>query len=170
MFRTAPAAEPAADVTNDLSPEPIPLSVLDLDLSAPVGGWRAFLADRHIEIVVDDLGRSSVSRNDARRLFDEHRDEELRKAEVRAASERRAVEADQQFRASLGAGVPASAIPAGMTYAAAVLSAELDAYGYRPRRTCGSRSEPNQKTGGRRERGLGAADLSETWAGLACTR
>ena len=81
MFRTAPAAEPAADVTNDLSPEPIPLSVLDLDLSAPVEGWRAFLADRHIKIVVDDLGRSSVSRNDARRLFDEHRDEELRKAE-----------------------------------------------------------------------------------------
>jgi hypothetical protein len=145
MFRTAPAAEPAADVTNDLSPEPIPLSVLDLDLSAPVGGWRAFLADRHIEIVVDDLGRSSVSRNDARRLFDEHRDEELRKAEVRAASERRAVEADQQFRASLGAGVPASAIPAGMTYAAAVLSAELELMGIGRVGPAGPEASPTKK-------------------------
>jgi len=51
---------------------------------------------------------------------------------MRAAAEQRAVEADQRRRASLGHGVK---VPEGMTYAEAVLSAELDAQSYRPRRT-----------------------------------
>ena len=36
-------------------------------------------------------------------------------------------------RASLGVGVPASAIPPGLSYAEAVASAELNAQTYRPR-------------------------------------
>jgi hypothetical protein len=134
MFRTAPApvAEPAPDVM--VSADVIPLTHLALDLPEPPFGWRAYLADRHIEIVLDDLGRSAVSRGDARRLFDEHHDDEALKAEKRAAAEKRAIEADRQFRAQLGVGVPPSAIPAGMSYSAAALSAELDALDYRPRR------------------------------------
>jgi hypothetical protein len=82
--------------------------------------------------VVDDVGRSAISRVAARQLFDEHRASEARKAELRAAAEQRAIETDQQFRAQLGRGVPASAF-AGMTYGQAVASAELDSQAYRPR-------------------------------------
>ncbi len=113
--------------------ELIPLSVLALDLSTPVEGWTVYLERRCIEIVTDDLGRLAVARGDARRLFAEQRENEVRRAALREAAEQRAVEADQRFRAQLGVGVPASAIPAGMTYAAAVLSAELDGQAYRPR-------------------------------------
>jgi hypothetical protein len=132
MFKAAAAAVEAPVVFRDESP--VPLSHLQLDLGEPVEGWRPFLADRHIEIVTDDLGRLSVARDDARRLFDEHHDNEVRKAELRAAAEKRAIEADQRFRASLGVGVPASAIPAGMTYAEAVVQAGLDSLTYRPGR------------------------------------
>ena len=65
-------------------------------------------------------------------LISEYRADEDRRAQVGAESDRRAVETDRQFRARLGRGVP---IPEGMTYAEAVLSAELDAQSYRPRRT-----------------------------------
>ena len=45
-----------------------------------------------------------------------------------------AVRYDRQFRASIGAGIPASAIPAGSTYAEAMLAAELDSRTYQPHR------------------------------------
>ena len=45
--------------------------------------------------------------------------------------EQAAVEADQLRRAQLGVGVPASAIPHGMTYGEAVQSMELDTVPYR---------------------------------------
>jgi hypothetical protein len=126
---TAAVAEPASDVTHDESP--VPVIHLALDLPEPPGGWTAFLNARGVEVVVDDLGRSAITRVDARRLFDEHREAEAVKAEKRAVLEQRAIEADQQFRAQLGRGVP---IPEGMTYAEAVLSPELDCQSYRPRR------------------------------------
>jgi hypothetical protein len=49
---------PAADL--------VPLSLLELDLAAPVEGWNLHLADRNIEIVEDDIGRAAVSRPDVR--------------------------------------------------------------------------------------------------------
>jgi hypothetical protein len=55
------------------SGEPVPLSVLELDLPAPTIGWAAGLAERGIEVVLDDLGRLAVSRANARRLFEEKR-------------------------------------------------------------------------------------------------
>jgi hypothetical protein len=64
----------------------------------------------------DDLGRDAVSRGDARRLLDERRAEELRVRALRAVQEREAVEADQRLRTSWGVGVPASMIPAGMSF------------------------------------------------------
>ena len=98
-------------------------------------GWTAYLNNIGVEVVEDSIGRSAIAHNDARRLFDEHREAEAVKAELRARQEREAIESDQRFRAQLGAGVPASAIPAGLSYAEAVQSAELDAQSYRPRRT-----------------------------------
>ena len=47
--------------------------------------------------------------------------------------ERQAIEADKQFRASLGVGLPASAIPHGMTYGQLIAEAKLDSQTYRPR-------------------------------------
>ena len=94
----------------------VPLSVLELDLPAPGEGWAAYLADRDISITIDDIGRASVARSDARRLFDEKRESEARAREHAAVVERQAIEADQRLRASLGVGLPAAAIPHGMTY------------------------------------------------------
>jgi hypothetical protein len=112
---------------NDL----IPLSHLSLDLDTPPIGWVAYLNNIGVEIVVDDLGRSAISRVDDRRLFDQHRADEVRKAELRAESEKRAVEADRQLRAQMPAGVK---IPDGMSYAEAAMQAELDALSYQPGR------------------------------------
>ena len=65
----------------------VPLSVLALDLSAPsVGGWPAYLAGRGIEVVADDLGRDSITRADARRLFTERREAEARHCGCRRIS------------------------------------------------------------------------------------
>jgi hypothetical protein len=112
MFRT-PVAEPAQDVANDLPPEPVPLSVLELDLSTPVEGWTVFLS-RNIEIVLDDLGRLSISRADAKQLFGERREAEARKREAAAAAEQAAIKADQQFRSTLWGGLPWYELPGGL--------------------------------------------------------
>jgi hypothetical protein len=132
MFRTAPVAESAPDVIPRESP--VPLSVLSLDLEQPPIGWATYL-NLGVEIVEDDLGRPSIRRHDARRLIAEHRDNEVRKAEVRAAAEKRAIENDQAFRRGLGVGVPTSVIPADSTYAQAALASQLNELDYRPRRT-----------------------------------
>jgi hypothetical protein len=132
MFRTAPVAESAPDVIPRESP--VPLSVLSLDLEQPPIGWATYL-NLGVEIVEDDLGRPSIHRHDARRLIAEHRDNEVRKAEVRAAAEKRAIENDQAFRRGLGVGVPTSVIPADSTYAQAALASQLNELDYRPRRT-----------------------------------
>ena len=65
------------------------------------------------------IGRRDCFRADARLLIGEHRASEVRVAEHRGGGTE-AVEADQQRRASLGPGVPASALPAGMSYAEAI--------------------------------------------------
>jgi hypothetical protein len=131
VFRTAPVVEPAPDVK--VPAELISLVELELSLDMPAGGWSLYFAGRGIEVLTDDLGRPAITRSDARLLFDEHSANELRKAEFRAASEKAAEEADRQFRASLRRGVPASALPAGLTYGQAVAEAELNAHPYRPR-------------------------------------
>jgi hypothetical protein len=89
MFRTAPAAEPAPDVkfsADDL----IAISVLALDLAEPpVGGWAAYLKGRGIAVIDDGIGRPSISRDDARQLLDEKRENEARRREI---AERQAIE------------------------------------------------------------------------------
>lgn len=56
MFRnTSPAAiEPPAPVVTPPA-DLIPLSVLALDVAAPVTGWEPFLTVRNIPVVVDDI-------------------------------------------------------------------------------------------------------------------
>ena len=131
MFsKTTPVTESAPDVV--VPADLVPLSHLGLDLDVPPNGWPAFLAGRNIEITLDDLGRMSISRVAARQLFDEQREAEVRRHEKAAELERQAVERDRAWRAQLGGGIPAYAIPDGVAPAAAMLQAAVDA---RPRRT-----------------------------------
>jgi hypothetical protein len=95
--------------------EPVPLSELTLDLPAPPAGWAFELERRGIPIVLDDIGRPSITRDAARDLFAEHRSQEEAAARRREEIEQRAIEADQRFRASLPAGIPAGAVPEGIS-------------------------------------------------------
>jgi hypothetical protein len=61
--------------------------------------------------VVDEIGREAISRADAANLIAEHRDDENRRARLRAEIERRAIEADERMRATIWRGVPASKLP-----------------------------------------------------------
>ena len=140
MFRASHADPPTAPDMPEASAGPVrdhlmPLSVLELELAAPDAGWAAHLADRGISITIDDIGRASVTRSDARQLFTEKREREAHAREHAAEVERQAIEQDQRFRASLGVGLPAAAIPHGMTYGEVVASAELDSQAYRPKTT-----------------------------------
>jgi hypothetical protein len=134
MFnRAVPVAEPPAPVTDlPSNGSPIPLSHLSLDLPVPDLGWPAYLTGRGIEVVTDDLGRLSIARSDARMLISEQRENEARQAEMRAAFEQRAIEADRLRRAQLGQGVSAAALN-GMSYAEAVQESELNSRPYSPR-------------------------------------
>jgi hypothetical protein len=112
MFRTAPVAVTDVTVTELPAEQPIPPSHLELDLPVPTTGWRIELDRRGIEVVTDDIGRLSISRDNARLLIAEQRESEARQATMREEAERRAVEADQQFRAQLWTGLPWYELPA----------------------------------------------------------
>ena len=99
MFRT-PVAEPDAPAPVQ-AVDTIPLSHLELDLPAPITGWLIELDRRGIQVVSDDIGRPSVSRDNARVLIAEHHQNEARKARMREEAEQAAIEADQQWRAQL---------------------------------------------------------------------
>jgi hypothetical protein len=125
----APVIElPAPQVTptEDL----IPVSVIALELPAPtVGGWDAFLSNRGVEVLTDDIGRLAVSRSDARLLIAEQVEAETRRREAMQRQERKFIEADRLRLARLGRGMPASMIPDGMSAADAMM---IDEYASRP--------------------------------------
>ena len=107
----------------------IPLSEVERDLDAPGGGWRASLAARGVPVVEDDLGRPSISRSDARLLFVERREAEVRARELR---ERQDAEAEARRQASAR---PGWTLPPGMSVAEAIAAAEYAEKGYSgPRR------------------------------------
>jgi hypothetical protein len=108
-------------------PPTIPLSILALDLPSPVGGWPTFLGARGVKIIPDDLGRDSVSRGDARRLLDEKREHELRRAALQKVQEQQAIEQDRAFRASLPRGAAWFDLPPGVRPAEAMLQQAHDA-------------------------------------------
>jgi hypothetical protein len=124
MFHRKPEAVTAPPTHVDVDPpeELIPLSVLALDLPAPAD-WSAFLADRGVHIVLDDLGRSAVSRADARRLFDERRENEARNREAMERREAQLIQQDRLRRASLPTGIPAVMVPDGLRPAEAMMLA-----------------------------------------------
>jgi hypothetical protein len=123
MFKTTDI-EPASGV--DLGP--ISLSVLVLDLGdEPPDGWAAFFSSRGVEIILDDVDRPSVSRDDARRLFAESRAAEARRQEAMRRAEQAAIEVDQRFRASIWRGLPADHMPPGAAPAAVMLASDRDA-------------------------------------------
>ena len=130
MFnKTAPVVEPAPVM--DPPEQLVSLVELQLSLAAPVEGWATHLADRGIAIVLDDLGRSAVAREAARRLLDEKREHEARGREMAAEAERAAIEADQRWRASLPHGLPWYEIPDGVLPVVAMTQAAKDS---QPRR------------------------------------
>lgn len=129
MFRnTLPDTERPAQVMND---EPIPLSVLALDLAEPGDGWTAYLAGRGIKTLSDDIGREAVSRGDAKVLLDEQRALAQRRNEMLAAADAAAEQHYREWRAELFSGIPADAFPEGARPAEAMLAA---ARGAQPRR------------------------------------
>jgi hypothetical protein len=105
----------------------IPLSVLELDLVAPVEGWAVFLASRGVEVVTDDIGRPAIARVDARMVIAKQREREAQARVKVAAAEQQAIEADKQWRAQLWPGVSASMMPPDVAPAAAMLQAARDA-------------------------------------------
>jgi hypothetical protein len=113
-------------------PPTVPLSHLALDLPSPVEGWPAFLGARGIAIIPDDLGRDAVPRQAARRLLDERREQVVREAALRRLAEQEAVEADERRRAQIWKGVPASALPDGVSPVQVMTAAIRD---QRPKRT-----------------------------------
>jgi hypothetical protein len=113
-------------------PPTVPLSHLELDLPSPVEGWPIFLGARGIKIIPDDFGRDCVARGDARRLLDEKREQELRQAALRRLADQEAVEADERRRATIWKGVPASALPDGVSPVQVMTAAIRD---QRPKRT-----------------------------------
>ena len=131
MFKTAPVVESTRDDSSHLEPL-VPLSVLALDHPQLAEGWADFLGRRAIAFVPDDLGRDCVRRQDARRLLDERRADQLRAAKLRQLAEAEAVEADQLRRAQIWQGVPADHMPPGVPPAAAMLQTARDA---KPKRT-----------------------------------
>jgi hypothetical protein len=131
MFRSTgtDTAESAPDV--NVAADVIPLSVLQLDLDAPVEGWLVHLNAKGVEVTLDDLGRMSIARVDARRLFTEKREREAEQARRRKLAEAQAVADDQIRRAQIWRGVPADHLPIGATPASVMLAA---AKGARPKR------------------------------------
>ena len=129
MLHTLDAAgEVAVSTPSDL----IPLDVLALTLEAPPAvEWATHLNGRGIAVLADDIGRLAITRADARSLISERRDLDARQSEMRKAADQRAIEADQEFRSRLWAGLPAEALPVGVAPAAAMLQASRDA---QPRR------------------------------------
>lgn len=95
----------------------VPLSVLNLDLPAPAGGWAVELGRRGVVIIEDDLGRAAVPRSVARSLLAERREQEATAARAREELERRVVAADEARRAAMPKGIPVSAVPTGMSAA-----------------------------------------------------
>jgi hypothetical protein len=129
MFKASvPVVEPAPDAVDHpaVPTEPVPLSVLELDLPAPTTGWLIELDRRNIEIVLDDLGRTSIARADAKMLLDEQRENERRQREAAEARDRAAVEADKAWRSQLSRGVSWLDMPPGVAPAAAMLAVDED--------------------------------------------
>jgi hypothetical protein len=94
----------------------VTLSELALDLPAPAAGsWPAELAARGVELLTDDLGRLAISRDVARHLLAEHRQQLEAAAHHQAEVEAQWIAADEARRASIPKGVPVGQVPTGVS-------------------------------------------------------
>jgi hypothetical protein len=91
----------------------------------PRDALDALAAQLDGEVVLDDLGRRCVSREVARRLFTERAEAERRQQEAQQRHEEELAEQAANNRPR--GGVPADQIPDGVSPAAAMLQAALDA-------------------------------------------
>lgn len=101
MFRNSNTvtAEPAHDDVDVTADDLIPVSHLALDLpEPPAGAWTVYLAAKGIEVVLDDIGRLAISRDNARQLITEHRENEARQRELAERREAQLIEQDRQRR------------------------------------------------------------------------
>jgi hypothetical protein len=112
-------------------PPTVALSELALEIPEPTGGWVNWLAAKGITVIPDDIGRDSVARHHAKRLLDEQREEQLRRAALARLQEKQAVEADQARRSQIWGGIRADQVPDGMTPTELMLASDPDR---RPRR------------------------------------
>lgn len=97
----------------------IPLSHLELDLEPSTAGWAADLAAKGVAIHLDDLGRASISRSDARRLIAEKRERLARHYQM---EEQRFAKLEGERLARLPKGLPWYEVPAGMSAAEAMVA------------------------------------------------
>ena len=107
-------------------PPTVALSELALEIPEPTGGWANWLAAKGIKMIGDDIGRDAIARHHAKRLLDEQREEQLRRAALARLQEQEAVAEDERRRAQIWGGVPASALPEGAAPAAVMLQAAKD--------------------------------------------
>jgi hypothetical protein len=96
MENTDEGREIAHRVAKQFLTELIPLSHLALDVDEPIEGWESFFVERGIEIVTDDVGRRSVSREVLAELLAEQREHEAR-----------VFDRPELDRAPVGVGIPA---------------------------------------------------------------
>ena len=80
----------------------VPVSHLGLDIGEPIGGFRSMLDAHGIDVVEDDIGRPSISRDDLGQLLAERRE---REALLVADAARRA--AEREAKRPVVVGVPA---------------------------------------------------------------
>jgi hypothetical protein len=125
MFKTMPAIADTPVVIDP--PDSVPCSHLSLDLPEPAGGWVHYLPCRGIEVVTDDIGRKAISRADAKQLFDECREAEVRRRENEARLEAEAIRKDREWRAGLPRGAAWYDMPAGELPASVMLQQAKDA-------------------------------------------
>jgi anti-sigma factor RsiW len=104
--------------------QPVLLVELERDLGERPLGWVAELDRLGVEVVEDDLGRPAISRSSARAVYAEARAADARAARRRAEIERRVIAADEARRAALPKGIPAGAVPAGMTAAELLMASD----------------------------------------------
>jgi hypothetical protein len=100
-----------------MTAERVPLSELALELPVPPDGWAAELAARGVAVVLDDLGRACVDRAVARDLFAAYRSQQEAAARRRVELEEELVAADAARRAAMPRGIPAGAVPEGISAA-----------------------------------------------------
>jgi hypothetical protein len=106
--------------------DPVPLSVLGLDLPVPAEGWNVWLAGQGISVVFDDIGRRCVSREDARALLEQQRQSEIRRQDQLVRLEEQAVAADELRRARMFRGIRVDEIPVGMSPAEYMMAGDPD--------------------------------------------